>query len=362
MTDVVIAGAGVAGSSLAIQLGRLGFSVKVFERSYFPKEKPCGEGLMPGGLAVLDRLGLRDAIGGQPFQGVRYHLGGRTIQGMFPGHQIGVGQRRKYLDNVLFQTASATPGVCVATGASVDGPLVEGGRVTGLIVDGEVHRAKLTVGADGVHSKIRHKLGLDVPAGRKRIGARCHFRLASGVDMPDWVDIFLRTGYELYVTPLPHRELLVAALFEHPAAPIAESFPNWIQTEPQLRKMLDGACQISDLECIAPLAGRAKRGGPPGVVLLGDAAGFLDPITGGGMTQALMTSELLSRCFLGGRLQEFDQRRQAMLRSYQILTSMVLWLAGHPDVTSRVLGLLHSWPTLFSQLMGVSAGMKVQPE
>jgi len=74
MFDVAIAGGGIAGSALAILLGRQGLSVGLFERGTFPREKACGEGLMPGGVAVLRRLGLADAVGGAPFHGVHYHL------------------------------------------------------------------------------------------------------------------------------------------------------------------------------------------------------------------------------------------------------------------------------------------------
>ncbi len=73
MADVLISGAGVAGSTLAILLGRRGLQVELFERGHFPREKPCGEGLMPAGVAVLNRLGVGEAVGGAPFYGVRYH-------------------------------------------------------------------------------------------------------------------------------------------------------------------------------------------------------------------------------------------------------------------------------------------------
>src|ERR1700682_6085282 len=75
MADVLIAGGGVAGSAIAILLGRRGMQVELFERSNFPREKPCGEGLMPAGVAVLNRLGVGEEVGGVPFYGVRYHFG-----------------------------------------------------------------------------------------------------------------------------------------------------------------------------------------------------------------------------------------------------------------------------------------------
>jgi len=83
VTDVLIAGGGLVGSAAAIHLGRLGISAELFERGRFPKEKPCGEGLMPAGVAALERLGL-NAEKGAPFNGVRYHVGARVAEGRFP--------------------------------------------------------------------------------------------------------------------------------------------------------------------------------------------------------------------------------------------------------------------------------------
>ena len=104
MVDVAIVGGGVAGSALAILLGRRGFSVELFERGQFPKEKACGEGIMPGGVAALQRLGLAEAVGGRPFNGVRYHFGGLVAEGRFPRVDglpaAGWSQRRRHLDNV----------------------------------------------------------------------------------------------------------------------------------------------------------------------------------------------------------------------------------------------------------------------
>jgi 2-polyprenyl-6-methoxyphenol hydroxylase-like FAD-dependent oxidoreductase len=369
MVDVVISGGGIAGSSIAILLGRQGLTVELFEHGQFPKEKPCGEGLMPGGVAVLDRLGLSDAVGGAPFYGVRYHFGDRTAEGRFPNipgfPASGFGQRRKHLDHVLFQAAASTPGVTVHCGVQVDGPLIENERVVGLLVEGEPRRAKLVVAADGLHSRIRRQLGLEMPVSRKRLGARAHFLLAPGQEQPPWVDVFVRAGHELYVTPLPQREILVAALADGSALgdTIDRAFAGWVKSEPELAARLQGAEQVTSLLCTSPLSGRARAGFARGVVLLGDAAGFLDPITGGGMTQALMTAELLAGYMRRGFdtiddcIGAFDRDRRSMLRDYQRLTRMVLWLADHFHWTEQFISVLRLSPALLSHLIGVSAGM-----
>src|SRR6185295_13589576 len=133
MADVLIAGGGIAGSSLAVMLGRAGLAVELFERGHFPKEKPCGEGLMPAGVGVLQRYDLADALGGEPFYGIRYYAGALMAEGRFPLvaglPAAGRGQRRYYLDRALFSAAAATRGVTAYSGVRVAAPLVEGGRV-----------------------------------------------------------------------------------------------------------------------------------------------------------------------------------------------------------------------------------------
>jgi menaquinone-9 beta-reductase len=124
------------------------------------------------------------------------------------------------------------------------------------------------------------------------------------------------------------------------------------------------AKQTSGLLSSALLAGRARAGVASGVALLGDAAGSADPITGGGITQALQAAELLATYVpvkLGTDedwLWEFDGERHALLRDYEIMTRLVLWLSDHPPLARWALFGLSRCPSLFSHLLGVSGGMK----
>jgi menaquinone-9 beta-reductase len=371
MADVLIAGGGIAGSALAMMLGRAGLAVELFERGTFPREKPCGEGLMPAGVAVLQRHGLDAAAGGAPFYGVRYYAGALVAEGRFPAvaglPASGRGQRRYVLDHALFAAAAATPGVVAHSGARVEAPIREGGRVSGLVVAGELRRAPLVVAADGLRSPLRRQLGMDgPPPRRRRVGLRTHYRLASGQGQPPWVEVFLGRGYELYVTPLPRDEILVAALAEQGVlgGGADACLRQRIGEQPVLAARLEGAEQITSAMGMAPLSSRARAGVAPGIVLLGDAAGFLDPITGGGMAQALLTAELLARYVarnLGHGddwLWEFERARRALLRDYYILTQMVLGLSARPWLAHATLRLLRAAPALFSHLIGVSGGVR----
>jgi menaquinone-9 beta-reductase len=370
MADVLIAGGGVAGSALAILLGRRGFSVELLEIGHFPRERPCGEGLMPAGVAVLERLGLAESVGGAPFHGVRYHFGKHTAEGRFP-HASGIpvsgrGQRRKHLDRVLFEAAAATPGVKAHTGVRVEAPLCENGRVTGVLVEGEPLRARLVVAADGVNSRIRRCLGLDAEPSRKRFGIRVHYRLAKGQDQPPWVDVVLASGHELYITPLPEREVLVAVLTDmrHGGEPVRKTFQRWIFAQPLLASRLDGAEQISQPMCASWRAKKARLGVAPGAILLGDAMGSIDPISGGGMTHALMTAELLAAHVQQGLeesnewMWKFERERGRLLGDFKRLTRTLLWLADHPRLAVRILSLVRNSPFVLSHFVGVAGGTR----
>jgi flavin-dependent dehydrogenase len=383
VADVLIAGGGIAGSSLAVLLGRAGLRVELYEERRFPREKPCGEGLMPAGVGVLRRLGLAEAAGGRPLHGVRYHGWGLSAEAEFPrldgAPSIALGQRRLHLDRALFEAARGTPGVQAVEGVAVVGAVIENGRAVGLRVGGAgettVRRAPLVVAADGPHSPVRRSLGLDAPRPRRsRVGLRMHYRLARPAEQSSLIEIFIGDGHELYVTPLPDDQLLVAGLSDReiladdPAGGARAALARWIDAEPLLRARLVGAEPLTAVAGRAPLAHRARAGFAPGAVLLGDAAGFIDPVTAGGMAQALLTAELLAsfvpRAIAdGGRggdrwLRRFDQRRRALLRDYHLLTRFVLFLIGRPRMARAMLRLMRGQPRLMSHLIGVGGGVR----
>ena len=368
MADVLICGGGVAGSALAILLGRSGISVELFERDIFPREKPCGEGLMPAGLAVLERLGLSQVVGGASFRGVRYRFDKRSVEAPFPranGRLIcGRGMRRKYLDNLLFQTAAETAGVRAFTDARVNRLLWENDRIAGAIVNGEQHRARLVVAADGAHSRIRRELGFDARRSRKRMGIRMHFRLARGKEQNCWVDVSLRHGYELYVTPLADRETVIAALADAEGGePIQSRFRRWIFAEPFLADLLEGAEQISEPACASWPVNGARPRYAPGVVLLGDAAGSIDPISGGGMTHALLTAEILSKYVRNGIesgeewISSFEQERQKLLANFKRFARALLWLAAYPVTATQIVTLAGKFSSVISYFAGIAGGV-----
>jgi 2-polyprenyl-6-methoxyphenol hydroxylase-like FAD-dependent oxidoreductase len=372
--DVVVAGAGPAGATLAILLGRAGLRVDVFDARRFPRDKPCGEGIMPGGVAVLERLGLRDAVGGRPLSAVRYHGFGLTAAAPFAsrGHPetSALAQRRLRLDEVLFNAARATPGVRIHEDAAVEGAEIENGRAVGLRVGGELQRAALVVGADGLESPVRRSLGLDVAArGRTRSGVRMHFQLAPGRALSDNLEIFVGRGYELYAAPLPAGELLVAGLGDERAlaGSARAALDRWIASWPFLRDVLDGAAALTAPAGRARVARRARAGFAPGAVLLGDAAQASDPLTAGGIAHALATAERLAAIvprYLAegdGALARFDRQRRRLLRPHDWLTRSLVQIVRRPLLAHATLLSMRAVPPLMRRLVAVAGAAGIQP-
>src|SRR5690606_7620709 len=126
---------------------------------------------------------------------------------------------RQLLDNVLWNAASDTEGVETHQGVAVERALIEGGRAVGVVASGVERRARWVVGADGASSALRRSLGLERVDEPRRVGVRVHFCNVSPEIQVDDIQVFLRPGYELYVTPLPDQQMLVAALaFQRNAA------------------------------------------------------------------------------------------------------------------------------------------------
>jgi len=371
--DVAVAGAGPAGATLAILLGRAGLRVDVYEARRFPRDKPCGEGIMPAGVAVLERLGLRGAVGGRALSAVRYHGFGLTAAAPLApagSRATALAQRRLRLDDALAAAARATPGVRFFEETPVEGAAVEGGRTIGLRVGGELRRAALVVAADGLESPVRRSLGLDGDARTAgRAGVRMHYQLAPGRALAEQLEIFVGRGHELYVAPLPDGELLVAGLCDAGALAggARAALDRWIAGEPFLRELLDGATPLTAPMGRTRLGRRARVGFAPGAVLLGDAARASDPLTAGGIAHALVTAERLAaivpRYLQEGdaALHRFDRERRRLLRAHDWLTRALVAVARRPPLARATLHAMRAFPPVMRRLVAVAGGVAIQP-
>jgi geranylgeranyl reductase family protein len=376
--DVLIAGGGPAGSALATLLRREGHSVLVCDAARFPRHKVCGEYIPPAALSIFAGLGVLDEILSlQP----RRHVGmavispdGTKVLGRYGGSARGLSLRRFDLDRVLLQGARRR-GAMVLEGARVIDlrRSHRGGHDVTIRRRGatETLSARVVVGADGRNSFVARRLGLRRPEPRHRKWAvMAHCR---GVLTPDDHGEMIVTPYGYCgVNPLPHGLANVCVVVDRgeirraaPAGGVRLSgfFRDRVASHPLTARRMAGATIVAGPWATGPLACRSSRSVGDGVLLVGDAAGFYDPFTGGGIGIALRGAELAA-AVLGGALRRGDVGRRA-LRAYEVLRRRAFRdrlrldrylqsLLKHPRLTDWVAGRLLRDPVLADLLAGVT--------
>ncbi len=354
--DVAIIGAGPAGLAVAIGARQRGLSVLVADRSHGPIDKACGEGVMPDGLAVLRDLGVLadlDHARTAPIRGIRYITeDGTSVSGALP-RGGGLGIRRVALSAALFARARAV-GADVREGAAVrwlgrDETAPHGTRHHQLDVGGETVHAHFLVAADGLHSPLRERFGLSrPPVAARRFGVRRHVGVAPWTDH---VEVHFAEGVEAYVTPVGAREVGIAFLWNAYRFAADASFDALLARFPRLGERVAGAAVTSRTRGLGPLRQRVLGVVADDVALVGDAAGYVDAITGEGISLALHTAAVLAR-ELGDRrrgvMSEYAQAHRTAFRRYDRLARAVLAVAERPALRRAAVAGLAYWPSAFS--------------
>ena len=380
-SDVVVVGAGPGGCATALHLARRGHEVVLLDRvdggvddgvdgAGRPGGKVCGEGLMPHGRAALERLGVPTHTLGQPFVGIAYHAGRASAQAGFGAGRLGLGTRRSAFDPALRALVRAEPAIRVREGVRVTGLTGQPGAMRLATSAGPV-TARVVVGAAGLHSTVRKLAGLEAPArGPRRYGARMHLRLAAGRREPEHVHVHAAGGWEAYLTPVGPGEVNVALLLGASAARRLKGdrdggFRALVTHIEPLAGLFDGAEPRSDVAVCGPLRQRVRAASTDGVVLVGDAAGFVDAVTGEGMSLTLLSAELAAECVsaglatgrLGRRwLGTYAERRRRLVRTLCTLTEVVVFGLRHPWWAERVVAALGRRSASFERFLAVQTG------
>ena len=309
--DVLIVGAGPAGSVAARVLARAGVRVRLVDRARFPRDKLCGDTLNPGTLSILDRLGMAGpvrqralAITGMDVTGPR----GTTVSADYPHGLRGAALTRRDLD-LMFVEAATSAGARFDSGIIVRAPLIttDSARVIGVRVaasgdDHDVH-ARVVIAADGRHSRIAFGMGLAKYAPMpKRWAFGAYFVDVDG--MSTHGEMHIRADGYIGIAPLPGGVTNVCVvrdlknMFRAQRVNADHVIASAVMDDPMLRDRFVRARQVSDVASLGPLAVDAVTAGYPGLLLAGDAAGFIDPMTGDGLRFALRGGELAAEAAL----------------------------------------------------------------
>lgn len=338
MIDVLVVGGGPAGLATALYAARAGLEAVVVERRPGVLDKACGEGMMPHTLAHLDRLGV--TAPGHPLRGISYHADGTRVEARFSAGGLGRGVRRTTLHAAMTDAARAA-GVKFVQGAA--------GEITqdATSVRARGIQARYLVAADGLHSPIRHDLGLSRPAtGPRRWGIRRHVQIAPWTDK---VEVHWSRDAEAYVTPVADDCVGIAIL-----SASRGGFESKFRGFDELRQRVEGHEAGPD-RAAGPLRQRVRDRVAGRVLLVGDAAGYIDALTGEGMGLAFGAAEVLVDCIARSRVDAYDRRWRQLTRRYRVLTEALVQATARPTVRARIVPAAAALPQVFSAAVNLLA-------
>ncbi len=344
--QAVVVGGGPAGLAAAIALRQAGASVTVVEPHRPPIDKACGEGLMPSALEALAALGVDLSRCGRPFRGIRYVSDGTIAEADFPGGALGRSVRRIDLHAALVERARAA-GVELRFGERAEA-LTPNGIATAA---GELP-ARWVIGADGLRSKVRGWAGLEVPdrRARRRFGVRRHLALPPP---GDHVEVVFGDRAEAYLTAVSEEEVGVALLWEGEARGfddlLATRFPS------SFADRFRGAKKLDSDRGAGPFRTRVRAVSSKNFILIGDAAGYVDALTGEGMAIAFHEALALAPALAAEEPARYARASAKLRRVPEAVTKLALFMARRPALRRRVVAAFASDPALFARVLGALA-------
>jgi len=313
MTDVLVVGGGPIGLATAIEARLAGLSVVLIEPRTGAIDKACGEGLMPGAIPLLARLGVDPP--GMPLRGVSYRQGTKHADYRFTGAP-GRGVRRLALSDALEARADELGVERVV------------GRVTSLTQDAtgvsvEGHRASWLLACDGLHSTVRRLAGLEAaaPVRGRRFGQRQHFVVEP---WNDFIEVHWAANAEVYITPVSETVTGVAVL-----GPQRTDFAATIESIPELA-WLTRVHTDSTLRGAGPFRQRAVAPSAGRVLLVGDASGYVDAITGEGLRLGFAQARAAVEAVVANSPLGYDDAWRSITREFRVLTTALVRAATSP--------------------------------
>jgi flavin-dependent dehydrogenase len=372
--DALVVGGGPAGSATAALLARRGCRVVIVDRAIFPRPKPCGDYLNPGCDELFERLGFREAVAGAaaPVCGMRLVTADGAAAALPFPRRTGWALARSRLDQIVLDHA-VRAGAAIRDGSRL-AALEPEARAVRVTVEHRGRRerclARLVIGADGLRSTVARAAGIDAVArhGRYTVGAYLgglESSQAGSTGARRWGEIHLRERGYCGVAHLPGglANVTLAVSRETVRAwrgNLDAGYWTWLRACPDLRDRLTRAERVGPLTAVGPLGYHRRRAGRGRVLLVGDAAAHLDPMTGQGVYLALRGAELCA----AAAADALERTGVPSLRAYAYARArefgpvfagsrLVQALAFRPGFVRRAAGRLARYPDLAERLIGM---------
>ena len=337
MIDLLVAGGGPAGLVTALHAARAGLTVTVVERRRPPIDKACGEGMMPYTVQQLEELGI--TLPGKPFRGITYLDSARRVDAPFRAAP-GFGVRRTALHSALMDAAGAVGIDVVTAHVGAINQNSDSVQCAGFC-------ARYLAAADGLHSPIRRSLGLARPSrGSRRWGLRRHVRTAPWSER---VEVYWGEGAEAYVTPVADDCVGIAILTARQG-----SFESRLAEFGELSERVNGHPHGPD-RAAGPLRQRVSGRSAGRVLLVGDAAGYVDALTGEGLGIAFGGAESLVNCVVADKPGDYDRQWRKMSRRYRLLTAGLLHGVEFGPTRSAIVPAAAAFPGAFGRIVNLLA-------
>lgn len=379
--DLIIVGGGPAGAGAALFAHRQGLRALLLDRATFPRDKACGDSISGKSLAVLDELGLMEAVAGLPGAIVQrvllsspnqtvavFDMGTRPYRDPLTGRQAPAGGlvvRRRDFDALLFERARQVSAGCLE-GFTVRDLLMDGGRVVGVrgytgrrgAGEGVAEfRAPLVLGCDGANSAVARRAGaLNHDPGHWSVAVRCYFRgMAAGQGQNEvYFADEIMPGY-LWIFPLEDGIANVGVGMLHSAlrrrrVSLGDLMTQVISQPPFAERFAAAEPLERPAAWPLPLGSRRQPCSGAGYMLLGDAASLIDPFSGEGIGNALYSARVAIE--VAAEAHRHRDFTAAFLNQY----SDRLWRALGPELkVSTFLQRAGRWPSFVNLILGRAA-------
>ncbi|MDO5746231.1 MAG: geranylgeranyl reductase family protein [Actinomycetaceae bacterium] len=349
--QVAIVGAGPGGSAAAYHLAQAGVDVILLEKSQFPRDKVCGDGLTPHAVREILAMGIRphEEEGWQFNKGLTVIGGGHTLhlpwpeQESFPGY--GMARARTSLDERLAKRA-VEAGACLYENSTVVGPITENNKIVGVQVSQRGAdrkklppvgiRARYVIDAGGVSARLATSMGIKKLENRPiAVAARAYFRSPRADEQ--WMESHLELwdgkpnesnllpGYG-WMFPLGNGLVNVglgSVSSDAKATKIAyrKVFQQWVSNLPKewgfVEENMEGPLRSAAL----PMAFNRKPHYRNNLVLVGDSAGMVSPFNGEGIAPAMTSARIAAQCIVQALGRTNEAGAEKVMQSYPRLVS-----------------------------------------